>query len=57
MISSENITALTRVGLQYIVGARVANLPVKLIEAVNVQLFGLDGSTVRLQTKYGELIC
>ena len=57
MISDENIKALTKAGLDYIVGARVAKLSLKDIEGVNKKLFGYDGLTMRMQTKYGDLIC
>lgn len=57
MISSKNIEALTRVNLQYIVGARTASLSAKLIEQVSQKLLGHDGATMRVQTNYGELIC
>jgi transposase len=57
MISSKNIEALTRVNLQYIVGARTASLSMKLIEQVSQKLFGHDGATMRVQTNYGDLIC
>lgn len=57
MISDENIKALTKARLQYIVGARAAKLTLKQIEEVNKKLFGHDGLTMRMQTKYGDLIC
>jgi transposase len=57
MLSSKNIEALTKVSLQYIVGARVANLPLKTIEELSGQLFGRDGATTRIRTKHGELVC
>jgi transposase len=57
MISSENIEALLKVGLQYIVGARVSNLSIKIIETVSSKLGQNDGATIRIQTKYGDLVC
>jgi transposase len=57
MISIENINALTKAYLNYIVGARVANLPIKTIEEVSKRISGDDGSTIRMQTNYGDLIC
>jgi transposase len=57
MISIENIKALIKVQLNYIVGARAANLPMKTIEKVSRKLSGHDGATIRMQTNYGDLIC
>ena len=57
MISIENIKALSKVDLNYIVGARVANLPMKTIEDISRKLSGQDSSTIRMQTNYGDLIC
>ncbi len=57
MISVENIKALRQAELHYIVGARVAKLTQKQIEEVNKKLFARDGLTLRMQTKYGDLIC
>lgn len=57
MISIENIKALRKVHLNYIVGARVANLAMKTIEEISRKLMGNDGTTIRMQTNYGDLIC
>ena len=57
MISSENIKALTKVNLNYIVGARVGNLSKKNIEEVSKKLLGKDNATIRMQTNYGDLVC
>jgi transposase len=57
MISNENIEALLKVGLQYIVGARVSNLSLKLIETISSKLGQNDGATIRIQTKNGGLVC
>ena len=58
MISAENIVALNKSNLHYIVGARTAKLPLKLIREVSAKLHRQDGLTVRIPTKdYGELIC
>lgn len=57
MISIENIKALTKVDLNYIVGARGGNLPMKTIEEVSSKLLGQDGKTIRIQTSYGDLVC
>ncbi len=57
MISSENIAALREAHLQYIVGARTANLPIKLIESISRGLSQHDGTTIRTDTECGDLIC
>jgi transposase len=57
MISSENITALHAAHLQYIVGARIANLALHMITSISENLQRDDGATVRLTTGNGDLIC
>jgi transposase len=57
MISMENITALKAQSLSYIVGARVANLPIGKIKQIAAQLRQEDEKTVRIQTRHGTLIC
>lgn len=57
MISSENIKALTKVHLDYIVGARIGNLPMKTIEEVNRKLSARDGKPIRIRTSNGDLVC
>jgi len=57
MISSENITALSSAKLQYIVGARIANLSLNSIKAISTGLDRHDEATMRMQTELGDLIC
>lgn len=58
MISLENIIALTKSNLHYVVAARTANLSPELIAKVSIQLDQRDGATVRIPTEgYGDLIC
>jgi len=57
MISIENIAALKSVKLNYIVGARIANLSINTIKAISSKLKMNDGATVRMETEYGYLIC
>jgi transposase len=58
MISAENIIALNKSKLHYIVGARTAKLPLKLIREISAKLDHRNGMTVRIPTEeYGELIC
>jgi len=58
MISADNIIALNRSKLNYIVGARTAKLPLKLIREISARLDHRDGMTMRIPTgDYGDLIC
>jgi transposase len=57
MISSENIKLLSSASLNYIVGARLANLRLPLIKTVSTKLNRSDGMTVRIKTELGDLIC
>jgi transposase len=57
MISSENIKLLSSASLNYIVGARLANLPLSLIKTVSTKLNRSDGMTGRVKTELGDLIC
>ncbi|MBK7099848.1 MAG: transposase [Sphingobacteriales bacterium] len=57
MISTENTWALKENGINYIVGARLGNLPNELITAIDSNLPREDGKSIRLQTDNGYLIC
>lgn len=57
MISSENIQALKENDLNYIVGARMGNLSNDLITDIDQNIERKDGSTIRLKTQNGYLIC
>lgn len=57
MISAKNVQALKEEGINYIVGARLANLSVELINTISKQLNREDGSVLRLATENGYLIC
>lgn len=57
MISLDNILALQAGGLQYIVGARTGSLSPQLITQVSTTLQQRDGATIRLPSKYGDLVC
>lgn len=57
MISLTNVEALTKSNIHYIVGARVSNLPDKLIREVSSHLNMVDGQSYRMTTKRGILIC
>lgn len=57
MISMDNVQKLNQNKLNYIVGARVANLPAKLIDSISKSLNNEDGKNIRVQTDKGWLIC
>lgn len=57
MISLDNVKALQAAKLNYIVGARVANLPLNSIKLIHAAISGNDGQTMRLQTECGDLVC
>lgn len=57
MISSENIKLLSSASLNYIVGARLANLRLSLIKTVSTKLNRSDGMIMRIKTELGDLIC
>lgn len=57
MISSENVSKLTKRGCSYIVGARLANCSPMLITQISNALEKKDGATMRISTAHGDLIC
>jgi transposase len=57
MISLDNVKALRGRKLEYIVGARLGNLPEKTIKEIDLELERKDGKSLRLKTGYGTLIC
>lgn len=57
MISSENITQLSQNDINYIVGARMGNLSIKLLETIDKQIVRQDGKSIRIKTDLGYLIC
>jgi hypothetical protein len=57
MISRANVEALTKSNINYIVGARVSNLPITLIREISTALNMVDGQSYRLNTDRGILIC
>lgn len=57
MISTENVDALRAEKINYIVGARLGNIPSELLEQIDSKLPRKDGSTIRLKTERGHLIC
>ena len=57
MISSENITQLSQNEINYIVGARMDYLSIKLLETLEKQIVRQDGKSIRIKTDLGYLIC
>jgi transposase len=57
MISSENITQLNENNINYIVGARLGNLPHQVFEEIDSKLAREDGKNIRIKTDKGYLIC
>jgi transposase len=57
MISSENITQLRQNNINYIVGARMGNLSIKLLQSIDNQIIRQDGKSIRIKTELGYLIC
>lgn len=57
MISWENIQQLTQNNINYIVGARLGNIPAALLETIDQTISREDGRSMRIKTDYGYLIC
>lgn len=57
MISSNNVLALKKAGIHYIVGARLGNLSEETFKHMDQQLLRQDGQLTRLSTDNGFLIC
>lgn len=56
MISHKNITALKKMGLSYIVGARLGNMNKQIISRIDKELTRTDGACLRLSTADGFLV-
>jgi transposase len=57
MISSENIHQLTQNSINYIVGARLGNIPAALLETIDKTIIREEGKSIRIKTDNGYLIC
>lgn len=57
MISTENIQQLTQNNINYIVGARLGNIPSDTLELINKRILREDGKSIRIKTENGYLIC
>lgn len=57
MISANNIADLKNNGLNYIVGARIANFSNTIIENISNKLSKKDGADLLMKTGLGSLVC
>ena len=57
MISNDNILALKANAINYIVGARLGNLPNEIIKQIDKSISREDGKSIRIKTVNGYLIC
>ena len=57
MISSEKIQKLAQNNINYIVGARLGNIPAVLLETIDKTIIREDGKSIRIKTGNGYLIC
>ena len=57
MISTENVKQLKENHINYIVGARLGNIPEELLDNIDKTIKREDGKNIRINTKYGFLIC
>ena len=57
MISNDNILALKENNINYIVGARLGNVPNELIAGIDKNISRENGKSIRIKTDSGYLIC
>lgn len=57
MISAENVLALKDNSINYIVGARLGNIPNDLVTEIDKSIPREDGKNIRIKTDNGYLIC
>jgi len=57
MISTENVKLLTQSNINYIVGARLGNIPAALMGAIDKSISREDGKSIRIKTGSGYLVC
>ncbi len=57
MISTINTQELLKNNINYIVGARLGNLPNELIERIDRSITREDGRSIRIKTRNGYLVC
>ena len=57
MISSQNISHLIENNINYIVGARLGNLPQKNMDEIDTKIQREDGKSISIKIENGHLIC
>jgi len=57
MISTTNTQELLKNNINYIVGARLGNLPNEMIERIDRNITREDGKSIRIKTGNGYLVC
>jgi len=57
MISTENVKQLNENHINYIVGARLGNIPADLLKIIDEKICREDGKNIRIKTENGDLIC
>jgi transposase len=57
MLDDERLAELKGKNISYIVGARLANANLGLVQQIHDALNDVNGAVVRLQSKHGDLIC
>lgn len=57
MISQENIGKLSETGIGFVVGARVANLPSRMIDTISKELSSQDGRIITTTYRDHRLLC
>jgi transposase len=57
MLDDERLEELKGKNISYIVGARLANANLGLVQQIQGSLNAVNGAIVRLQSKHGDLIC
>lgn len=57
MLSRSNMEELTKNNLSYIAGARLSNVPSKILEQVSQKIAGKLGTYFKIKTDLGYLIC
>lgn len=57
MISTENVKQFIQNNINYIVGARLGNIPSGLLDNIDKNISREDGKSIRIKTDNGYLIC
>ncbi|MBK8926315.1 MAG: IS1634 family transposase [Crocinitomicaceae bacterium] len=57
MISSENVQQLIQNNINYIVGARLANVSATMLDTIDKNINRENGKSIRIKTDNGYLIC